>query len=236
MTERIISLDGVHDHLIDINNQHVRAFDAIIVITPQESQLDIEYKIAIATQSQIDNKRNIPFSNLNGVYKKTLSHKPVGDADIFYIIMNSSMPMSEIHVSINLVDNTDHSNDKQPVPAVEVQTTKEAFIPVTTEAVKPSRSYLKYIIAIVIIAVGAYFLYNFWKKSKENVVTAPLTASLTAPVPTVAISLPLAATATATAPAMAFSEKRLSAASSSSASSVESVPTRQHKKPTFTFY
>jgi len=240
MAERIISLDGVHDHLIDINNQHVKAFDAVIVITPQESEMDIEYKIAIGTQSQIDNKREIPFSNLKGVYKKTLSHIPVGDADIFYIIMNSSKPMSEIHVSINLNDKTDHSNDKQPTPAVEVVPTKEAVIPATKEAVKPSRSYLKYTVAIVIIAVGAYFLYNFWKKSKNNVATAPITAPLadvTAPVSTLnAVPVPTNAApapAPAPAPAMSFSEKRMSASSSSS---VESVPTRQHKKPTFTFY
>ena len=247
MAERIISLDGVHDHLIDINNQHVKAFDAVIVITPQESEMDIEYKIAIGTQSQIDNKREIPFSKLKGVYKKTLSHIPVGDADIFYIIMNSSKPMSEIHVSVNLNDKTDHSNDKQPTPAVEVVPTKEAFIPATKEAVKPSRSYLKYTVAIVIIAVGAYFLYNFWKKSKNNVVTAPITAPLavtSAPVSTLnAVPVPTLVTANAVpvstnaapapAPAMSFSEKRMSASSSSS---VESVPTRQHKKPTFTFY
>ena len=161
MAGKSISLDGVHDQLIDINNG-IRSFVANILITPPTDEIAKEYSVGIGTQSQIDNKKDITFSLVKGVYKKSFTHTPAnpsGDADVFYIIMSSQQPVNNINVQIDLKD-TQPPPVEKPAPVVVPQ---KPVLPPVVEAVSNRQLYLKYLIAAVIVIIGVYFLYKFWK-------------------------------------------------------------------------
>lgn len=168
MTEKNISLDGVHEQLVDINNG-VREFSVVIHVTPPEDEMDNEYNIGIGTQSQIDNKKEISFSAIKGIYKKSFSHSqvnPAGDPDVFYLIMSSKIPVNNLKVIIDLVDNTPvDPAPSLPPPAQEVR--QPAPIVQHKEQNK-NVMYAKYALAAVILSIGAYFLYKFWQKSKDD--------------------------------------------------------------------
>ena len=167
MTEKNISLDGLHEQLVDINNG-VREFSVVILVTPPEDEMDKEYNIGIGTQSQIDNKKEISFSAIKGVYKKSFSHSPVnpeGDPDVFYLIMSSQAPINNIKVRIDLVDNGPEKYAPPPKAA------DVARPPVPQKKASNKMLYLKCIIAVVILGIGAYFLYKFWKKTKDAKIT-----------------------------------------------------------------
>jgi len=183
MAEKVISLDGVHDQLVDINNGIV-AFNVVIVITPPDEEMSKEYSIGIGTQSQIDNKKDISFSLIKGVYKKSFTHTPVdptAEAEVFYVVMNSQQPVNNIKVQIDLKELGVSKPQQPPQPQPQPPQVREQFKQPTTS----KTTYLKYIVAVTIVVFGAYFLYNFWKKSrteKSNVVVAqPEVAPASAP-------------------------------------------------------
>ena len=240
MIQKNISLDGIHEQLIDINNG-MPAFGVSIVVTPAPDEMDKQYSIGIGTQAQIDNKKEISFSDIKGVYKKSFSHSPVnptGDPDVFYLIMTSKEPVNNINIIIDLVNNRPvHTHHAPPI----VQE-KEVVYP----------TYAKYAIALLIIAVGSYFLYKFWKKTKDskteparkNVepvfspappVQAPVPVQVPVPAPVQAPAAPAPVQAPAApAPVKVAAPVRMSV------ESVESPVKRHDKtktgKPTFSFY
>ena len=166
MSEKSISLDGVHEQLVDINNGS-DSFDAVIIVTPTAEDMDKNYNIGIGTQSQIDNKKDISFSSIKGIYKKTFSHTPVvpgGEPDVFYLIMSSQSPINNIKVMVDVRRNTPPSPpppQQQPHYHPQPTVVEQFQQPKTT-------TYVKYFLAVVIVSVGAYFLYKFWKKSQSD--------------------------------------------------------------------
>jgi len=170
MTETNISLDGIHEQLVDINNG-VREFSVVIFVTPPEGEMDKEYNIGIGTQSNIDNKKEISFSQIKGIYKKSFTHAPVnptGDPDVFYLIMSSQAPVNNIKVHIELIDNGPETYTPPPK-------TREQKVEPEVEK-KPANKkmlYIKFFIAIVMLTIGGYFLYKFWKKKDDKIPTAP---------------------------------------------------------------
>ena len=170
MTEKNISLDGIHEQLVDINNG-VREFSAVIFVTPPEGEMDKEYNIGIGTQSQIDNKKEISFSAIKGIYKKSFTHAPVnpaGDPDVFYLIMSSQAPVNNIKVHIELIDNGPETYTPPP------KTGEQKVEPkVEKKPANKKMLYIKFFIAIVMLTIGGYFLYKFWKKKDDKITPAP---------------------------------------------------------------
>lgn len=261
MTEKNISLDGLHEQLVDINNG-VREFSVVILVTPPEDEMDKEYNIGIGTQSQIDNKKEISFSAIKGVYKKSFSHSPVnpeGDPDVFYLIMSSQAPINNIKVRIDLVDNGPEKYAPPPKAA------DVARPPVPQKKASNKMLYLKCIIAVVILGIGAYFLYKFWKKTKDAKIT-PTNADVFRPamrfaspqppavpqvavpqvaLPQVAVALPQVAVAVpqVAVPQVAVAVPQAAPTPAKTRMSVESVesPVKRVEKartgkPTFSFY
>ena len=223
MAQHQITLDGTHDQMLEING-NVPSFDANISIIPENK--DTPYTFAIASQSQMDDPdKPLAFSTLKGEYRKTFSYKPINGEkpDSFSVIM-SSKEKSNHTVIIELIENEINPPPQQPVV--------EQF-----EQEKPNNTakYIKIVIAVIIIGVGAYFLYNFWKKSKT--VQDPLKSVIPLlPTQQAVPTLP-------TQQAAPFSKQpavvdtlnnRLSASSS------ESIPTKHRGKksvkPNFSFY
>lgn len=155
MTEKIISLDGQRQQMIDINGD-LRAFHCSIDIVPQEQDMDKEYEVAILTQTQIDSGSNIPFSRIRGRYKKTFQHMPVSDQlDVYYIILTSSQPIENMKLLTDIKE-----------MYVPTQSSQQPSQPQTHPPEPPKQTnYLKYIIAIVILVIGCYFLYMFFTKN-----------------------------------------------------------------------
>lgn len=151
MTEKIISLDGQHQQMIDINGG-LHAFHCSLDIIPTTQDMDKEYEVAIITQAQIDSGVEIPFSKIRGQYKKTFQHMPVSDqVDVFYVILSSSQPMENMKLLTDLKEMykpTQQSSQSPPHQPPPQQT-----------------NYLKYIIALVILIIGGYFLYVFFTKN-----------------------------------------------------------------------
>jgi hypothetical protein len=155
------------------------------------------YDIAITTQENLDSCANPKMSSITGVFQKSLNVTS-GDYQSYCLIIKSSTVLSDMDITINLEVIEDES---EPTPTqhqiAEMDTVHEKMNQAIQERENGNKK-IKYIIGALIILVGGFFLYHFWKSknmtssvSSNSQPLAPLADSLPVPVDISVPELPI---------------------------------------------
>jgi hypothetical protein len=211
MTSRKISLDGTHKQIIDLNENMVN-FVVEFTITPQQSDMDKPYEITITTQEKLDAGVEAKFTQISGVFNKTIKNT-TGTYQNYCLMISSKTEIKDITITIKLTEiaveqvptqqfsqsgNTSQGqvHTQGQVRALnESQSQLPQSVPVPTpthEHVKNDyiSKKVKIIVGALIVIVGGCALYYFWNKSKKGI-SVSLTTS--ADIPHVTVESPVIA-------------------------------------------
>lgn len=186
MTSRKISLDGKHQQLVEIN-PNVKFFSADIKVSPIENDMEKKYDIAITTQEKLDSGVDPKMSSISGVFQKSLSVTS-GDYQSYCLIIKSNEVFSDIDININLEPIEDEVEEVVPTQQNQVIANEvhEQMKQVIKKRENGSKK-IKYIIGALILLVGGFFLYHFWK-SKNITSTTSESAEQASPAPAPALA------------------------------------------------
>ena len=152
MTEEktLVSLDGTHNTLVDINGT-VTFFKSVVVVTPTGDDAVKKYKVGIVSQEELD-EGTMNVDEVVGEYSKTIT-KNSGDFQNLFLYLQSSEPMKDISVSISTVELEAVKQAPQPIERFEQPPEKATSL------------YIKLAMAVLIILFGAFMLRRFYKES-----------------------------------------------------------------------
>jgi hypothetical protein len=186
MTSRKISLDGTHKQIIDLNEDMVN-FVVEFTITPQQSDMEKPYEIAITTQEKLDAGVEAKFTQISGVFNKTIKNT-TGTYQNYCLMISSKTEikditivtkLSEIAVEQPLAQPPAQRAPVQQVPQVQASHAgllQEQEVPVPT----PTHEHItnndtgkkfKIIVGVLVVIIGGCALYYFWNKSKKGAVS-----------------------------------------------------------------
>jgi hypothetical protein len=187
MTSRKISLDGTHKQIIDLNQDMVN-FVVEFTITPQQSDMEKLYEIAITTQEKLDAGVEAKFTQISGVFNKTIKNT-TGTYQNYCLMMSSKTEIKDITIAIKLSEIAVEQPPAQqaPVQRAPVQQVppgqashagllQEHEVPVPT----PTHEHItnndtgkkfKIIVGVLVVIIGGCALYYFWNKSKKGAVS-----------------------------------------------------------------
>ena len=198
MTSRKISLDGTHKQIIDLNEDMVN-FVVEFTITPQQSDMEKPYEIAITTQEKLDAGVEAKFTQISGVFNKTIKNT-TGTYQNYCLMMSSKTEIKDITITIKLSEiAVEQPLVQPPAPHAPVQQVSQAShagllqaqeVPLPTPTHEHSTNNdtgkkFKIIVGVLVVIIGGCALYYFWNKSKKGAV------SLTTEVPSVDTTNPL---------------------------------------------
>lgn len=187
MTSRKISLDGTHKQIIDLNEDMVN-FVVEFTITPQQSDMEKPYEIAITTQEKLDAGVEAKFTQISGVFNKTIKNT-TGTYQNYCLMMSSKTEIKDITISIKLSEiAVEQPLAQSPAPHAPVQQVppgqashagllQEHEVPVPT----PTHEHItnndtgkkfKIIVGVLVVIIGGCALYYFWNKSRKGAVSA----------------------------------------------------------------
>jgi len=151
---------GKVKQLIDLNGESVN-FNIDFSIKSENNE---PFEMLVIPQSELDNLQNIEYKkvengNINGNIRQ--------DQNVYenYSLILKADKDINCQVSINKQELESFINS--PLP--------EVYSPSKTPKNNSETSYVKYILITLVIGVGLYFLYSFWKKSKNNQPTVNFT-------------------------------------------------------------
>ena len=186
MTSRKISLDGTHKQIIDLNEDMVN-FVVEFTITPQQSDMEKPYDIAITTQEKLDAGVEAKFTQISGVFNKTIKNT-TGTYQNYCLMISSKTEIKDITIAIKLSEIAVEQPLAQPpaqrapvqqVPrgqASHAGLLQEHEVPVPT----PTHEHItnndtgkkfKIIVGVLVVIIGGCALYYFWNKSKKGAVS-----------------------------------------------------------------
>lgn len=142
--ETFVSLDGVHQSLVDINGTIV-PFDAEITINPPNDT--DTYNISVVSQSDLD-AGSISFTPIQGPTKLSKKYESPTFQN-FYVCIKSDTVIKDIKVTIQLVQ-------LPQLPQI-----------IHRQVVEPDKSdsdVVRIILALFVIVIGGFFLQKFWKQ------------------------------------------------------------------------
>lgn len=146
-----VDLDGQHQRLIDINNELV-SFTATIEVTPSTDQ---DYQVAIASQDELDND-SIKFENIKGSFTRMFEVKSAVYQN-YYLSLKSKLEMKDITVKISTT----------PIEIPD-QIEPDSATPGITEPFTTESKTWKYVVLLLILIVGGFFLRKFWKNGRHS--------------------------------------------------------------------
>ena len=200
MTSRKISLDGTHKQIIDLNEDMVN-FVVEFTITPQQSDMEKPYEIAITTQEKLDAGVEAKFTQISGVFNKTIKNT-TGTYQNYCLMISSKTEIKDITISIKLSEiAVEQPLAQPPAPQAPVQQVPQgqASHPGLLQAQEvplptPTHEHItnndtgkkfKIIVGVLVVIIGGCALYYFWNKSKKGAV------SVTTEVPSVETTSPV---------------------------------------------
>jgi hypothetical protein len=144
-TQKIVP-DGKHQQLIDLN-KNATNFICEFSITPHVMDLETEYHVAIATQSQLDNTENIDMKPLKGIFNGSVKIES-NEYQNYFMVIKTDAPMREMEIMITLTELPVHKPPEPtlpPQPVVEQQPveTSEKFEQ-GRETVDPDDNHFKF--------------------------------------------------------------------------------------------
>ena len=166
MTSRKISLDGTHQQLIEINSE-AKYFEANITVIPSEADKEKTYEIGIITQEKLDAGVVPKIASISGKFSKTIKVTE-GDYQSYCLIIKSSEPFTDMDIQINIDEFVEQNIEHEPAHTI-APPSMDATHAMMQDAIKQregGNKMLKYIIGALIILVGGFFLYHFWKSKK----------------------------------------------------------------------
>lgn len=180
MTSRKISLDGKHQQLVEIN-PNAKFFSADIIVTPNNDDMEKKYEIAITTQEKLDSGVNPKMSSISGIFQKSLNVTS-GDYQSYCLIIKSSEVFSDMDIKINLEPVEDEIEEVAPAPQklAPSNTSHEQMKNIIKEKENGNKK-IKYIIGALIILVGVFFLYHFWKSKSVTSSSSQSSEQIAAP-------------------------------------------------------
>jgi hypothetical protein len=195
MTSRKISLDGTHKQIIDLNEDMVN-FVVEFTITPQQSDMEKPYEIAITTQEKLDAGVEAKFTQISGVFNKTIKNT-TGTYQNYCLMISSKTEikditivtkLSEIAVEQPLAQPPAQRAPVQQVPHSGLLQEQEVPLPTPTHehiTNNDTGKKFKIIVGVLVVIIGGCALYYFWNKSKKGSV------SVTTEVPSVETTNPV---------------------------------------------
>ena len=186
MTSRKISLDGTHKQIIDLNEDMVN-FVVEFTITPQQSDMEKPYEIAITTQEKLDAGVEAKFTQISGVFNKTIKNT-TGTYQNYCLMISSKTEIKDITISIKLSEiAVEQPLVQPPVQQAPVQQVSQgqashAGLLQAQEAPLPTPTHehitnndtgkkFKIIVGVLVVIIGGCALYYFWNKSKKGAVS-----------------------------------------------------------------
>jgi len=182
MTSRKISLDGTHKQIIDLNEDMVN-FVVEFTITPQQSDMEKPYEIAITTQEKLDAGVEAKFTQISGVFNKTIKNT-TGTYQNYCLMISSKTEIKDITITIKLSEIAVEQPPVQQAPVQQVQQgqashagilqSQEAFLPTPTHEHNTNNDTgkkFKIIVGVLVVIIGGCALYYFWNKSKKGAVS-----------------------------------------------------------------
>jgi hypothetical protein len=185
MTSRKISLDGTHKQIIDLNEDMVN-FVVEFTITPQQSDMEKPYEIAITTQEKLDSGVEAKFTQIRGVFNKTIKNT-TGTYQNYCLMISSKTEIKDITIVTKLSEIAVEQPLAQQAPVQQVPQVpqgqasqhvllQEQAAPIPT----PTHEHItntdtgkkfKIIVGVLVVIIGGCALYYFWNKSKKGAVS-----------------------------------------------------------------
>lgn len=145
--DQTVTLDGVHNTLIDINGI-TTYFVSKVVVTPSAQDMSKKYRVGIVSQEELDSgEMNI--REQTGVFSNMINKNSGGFQNLF-LYLQSSEPMKDVNVSI--------TTEEMPPPVMEELVIEPVDNPDT------QHYYPKIAVAIMIIIFGIVMLRKFYNE------------------------------------------------------------------------
>jgi hypothetical protein len=106
-------LDGTHQQLIDINKD-VSNFIADFVITPHLMEFEMPYKVAVVTQTQLDEGEPIKFQEMKGAFSGSVKNEDGVSQNYFLVCKSVDKPMKNLEFKLKLQEIVSHSQEMPP--------------------------------------------------------------------------------------------------------------------------
>lgn len=180
MTSRKISLDGTHKQIIDLNQDLVN-FVVEFTITPQQSDMEKPYEIAITTQEKLDAGVEAKLTQVSGVFNKTIKNT-TGTYQNYCLMISSKIEIKDISIAIKLSEIAVEQPPAPPAPPVQQvpqghvaqgSVLQEQAVPIPTPTHEhvvsnDTSKKFKIIVGVLVVIIGGCALYYFWSKSKKG--------------------------------------------------------------------
>ena len=186
-------LDGIHQQLLDINKD-VSNFIAEFLITPHLMEHEIPYKIAVVTQSQLDNGDPIDFKEMKGAFAGTVKNEE-GINQNYFVACKADKPMKDMQFKLTLQkvfcqareDEAQseayeraqaHAQAQAQANAQELQgrallESQDKAIQELNSLEQQNTKFYKYILVFFVLIVGGFLMYYFYKQRQVQLETKP---------------------------------------------------------------
>jgi hypothetical protein len=152
-------------------------------ITPQQSDMEKLYEIAITTQEKLDSGVEAKFTQISGMFSKTIKNT-TGTYQNYCLMISSKSEIKDITITIKLSEIAVEQPPASQAPVQQVSQGQASHtgllqaqdVPLPT----PTHEHItnndtgkkfKIIAGVLIVIIGGCALYYFWNKSKKGAVS-----------------------------------------------------------------
>lgn len=184
MTSKKITLDGSHRQLIDFGVGDIENFNSTIVITPSAEDSEKAYEIAFTNQTNLDAGVDLKFASIKGSFRKNFRNEGIDT-----LIINSSDTFNDMQIDITVEEIVKQNQPQQPKIMPKSRPVEQQVVEHFND---DSGKNIKYVVGILVVLVGGFLLYYFWKQSQIDKTVSENVETVVAPsVPVIEeVSLP----------------------------------------------